>query len=66
MLSRTNLSSGAVTTYDWNARHQLTAVHFADGNSESFRYDPLGHRDIALISGGLQLMTRLGPATGSG
>jgi RHS repeat-associated protein len=28
----------------WNALHQLSAIHFADGTTTSYRYDPLGRR----------------------
>ena len=44
MLTRTNRATGAVTAYDWNARHQLLAIHLPDGSTERFAYDPLGRR----------------------
>jgi RHS repeat-associated protein len=41
---RTERSTGAVTTYDWTARGLLGAVHLPDGNTTTYRYDPLGRR----------------------
>jgi RHS repeat-associated protein len=34
----------AITTYDWNSLHQLLAIHFPDGTTTTYRYDPLGRR----------------------
>jgi RHS repeat-associated protein len=34
----------AITTFDWNSLHQLLAIHFPDGTTTSYRYDPLGRR----------------------
>jgi RHS repeat-associated protein len=34
----------ASTTYDWNPRGELTAVHLPNGKAETFAYDPLGRR----------------------
>jgi RHS repeat-associated protein len=42
--SRTERASGAVTSYDYNAVHQLSAVHLADGSTVDYAYDPLGRR----------------------
>lgn len=44
LLSRADRVSGALTTFDWNARGELRAVHRADGTTSSYRYDPLGRR----------------------
>ena len=44
LLRKQNAATGAVTTYDWNARHQLTALHLSDGTTEAFAYDALGRR----------------------
>jgi RHS repeat-associated protein len=44
MLTRTGRAAGAMTSYDWNARHQLLAIHLPDGSTEHFGYDPLGRR----------------------
>jgi RHS repeat-associated protein len=42
--SRTERVSGKVTTYAWNALHQLTSAHLPDGTVVSYRYDALGNR----------------------
>ena len=44
LTKRTTIATGSTTTYDWNAQHLLTAVHLADGTTETFAYDPLGNR----------------------
>lgn len=45
MLSRTLRSDPSqVTSYAWNAEHQLLEVGLPDGSHVSFRYDPLGNR----------------------
>ena len=41
---RTVIATGATTTYDWNSRHELAAVHLPDGSTETLSYDPLGRR----------------------
>jgi len=52
MLSRTLRSdSSVVTSYAWNAEHQLTEVGLPDGGHVTFRYDPLGNR-IEIAHGG--------------
>lgn len=40
--SKTNPSQ--VTTYVWNAAHQLVSVHLPDATTVTFRYDPFGRR----------------------
>jgi len=44
LTSRTSKAGSAKTTYVWNALHQLTAIHFADGTTTTYRYDALGRR----------------------
>ena len=44
LTSRTPVAGGAGTTYDWNADHQLLAIHYPNGTSSSYRYDPFGRR----------------------
>ncbi|HEX9259267.1 MAG TPA: Ig-like domain-containing protein [Acidimicrobiales bacterium] len=44
LLTRTQRSSGATTTYTWTAEHQLVGITYPDGSSSTFRYDPLGRR----------------------
>jgi RHS repeat-associated protein len=44
LIKRTVIATGATTTYEWNARHELSAVHLPNGSTESFAYDPLGRR----------------------
>jgi RHS repeat-associated protein len=41
---KTERSSGAVTTYAWNALHELTSATLPDGTVVTYRYDPLGRR----------------------
>jgi RHS repeat-associated protein len=41
---RTERATSRVTTYDWNADHLLTAIHYPDGTTSTYRYDPLGRR----------------------
>ncbi|MDA8064621.1 MAG: DUF2380 domain-containing protein [Thermaerobacter sp.] len=42
--SRTDIATGAVTSFDWNAQHQLLAVHHPDGATTTYAYDALGRR----------------------
>ena len=43
--SRTDIATGAVTSFDWNAQHQLLAVHHPDGaTTTTYAYDALGRR----------------------
>lgn len=44
LVARTDRATGAATTLDWNALHELLAIHYSDGTSTSYRYDPLGRR----------------------
>jgi RHS repeat-associated protein len=44
LVARTSLANGSKTTFDWNTRDQVTAIHYADGTTTAFRYDPLGRR----------------------
>jgi RHS repeat-associated protein/uncharacterized repeat protein (TIGR01451 family) len=44
LVSRLDTGSGRTTTYDWNANHQLLAVHFSDSTLATYRYDPFGRR----------------------
>ncbi|MFN8105308.1 MAG: Ig-like domain-containing protein [Acidimicrobiia bacterium] len=41
---RTVATTGEETLYDWNGRGQLVAVHQPDGETISYRYDPIGRR----------------------
>jgi RHS repeat-associated protein len=41
---KTDRSSGAVTTYAWNALHELTGATLPDGSVVHYRYDALGRR----------------------
>jgi RHS repeat-associated protein/uncharacterized repeat protein (TIGR01451 family) len=51
LLSRTNRSTGAVTSFTWNAENQLRAILFPDGTTTQYRYDPAGRR-IEVNAGG--------------
>jgi RHS repeat-associated protein len=51
LVKRVTNATGAATTYDWNARHELTAIHRPDGSTEEFAYDPLGRR-VSVTDGG--------------
>ena len=42
--SKTAIAGGAVTSYDWNSDRQLLAIHYPDGTSGTYRYDPFGRR----------------------
>lgn len=42
--TQTVIATGKVTGFDWNADHQLTAVHLPNGEAATYEYDPLGHR----------------------
>src|SRR5262249_47986664 len=44
-----NLTSDGTTTYNWNARNQLTAL--SGGMSASFQYDAVGRRRAKAIAG---------------
>jgi len=44
LISSTDRSTGVTTTLDWDALHQLRVIHFPDGSSTSYSYDPLGRR----------------------
>jgi RHS repeat-associated protein len=44
LIRRVERSTGATTTYDWNASGQLISVTNPDGTRSTFRYDPLGRR----------------------
>ena len=48
---RTSRTTGAATSFDWNALHQLLAIHYSDGTSTSYRYDPVGRRIEVNASG---------------
>jgi RHS repeat-associated protein len=41
---KTERSSGAITTYTWNALHQMTSATLPDGTLVTYRYDALGRR----------------------
>ena len=41
---RVDRGTSATTTYDWNADHQLLAVHLPGGATNTYRYDALGRR----------------------
>jgi RHS repeat-associated protein len=51
LVSKTPTGGGAPTTYSWNAEHQLTAIHYPDGSTSTYSYDPLGRR-IRVTRGG--------------
>jgi RHS repeat-associated protein len=42
--SRTERTTRKVTTYSWNALHQLTSTHLPDDSVVTYRYDALGRR----------------------
>jgi RHS repeat-associated protein len=44
LTQRTDRSTGATIGYDWNALHQLLAIHYPDGSTTSYKHDPLGRR----------------------
>ena len=44
VISRTDVATGAVASFDWNADHQLLAVHYPDGTATTYSYDALGRR----------------------
>ena len=53
LLSKTNRSTGAVTSFAWSAENQLRAIHFADGSVTQYRYDPAGRRIEVNASGSI-------------
>lgn len=42
--SETDTSTGATTTYTWNADDQLLSITYPNGTTSSYEYDPLGRR----------------------
>lgn len=44
VLTRTDLATGALTQYTWNAENQLTSVFLPGGSLVAYRYDPFGRR----------------------
>jgi RHS repeat-associated protein len=42
--TKTERATGKLTTYTWNALHQLTSAHLPDGSTVAYRYDALGRR----------------------
>ena len=44
LVRRTERATARATTYDWNADHLLTAIHYPDGTTSTYRYDPVGRR----------------------
>jgi RHS repeat-associated protein len=44
LIGRTSLATGAVTDFQWDAAHQLTAVKLPDGTTATYKYDPFGRR----------------------
>jgi RHS repeat-associated protein len=62
LVRKTNRTSGAGTTLDWNADHQLLAVHLpGGGGTTSYRYDPLGRRIEVQAATGTTRFAYLGP-----
>ena len=53
LVARHDIASGATTTFDWNAAHQLTGVHLPGGATTTYRYDALGRR-VELAHGGVR------------
>jgi RHS repeat-associated protein len=51
LLSKEPIGGGSATTYEWNADHQLVGIHYPDGASSAYRYDPVGRRIAALDKG---------------
>ena len=51
LIAKRDKATAATTTYDWNAAHQLLAVHQPNGTVTSYRYDPFGRR-IEINAGG--------------
>jgi RHS repeat-associated protein len=58
--SRTERATGKVTTYAWNALHQLTSAHLPDGPTVTYRYDALGRRVEQASSAGTTRYVNLG------
>ena len=58
--SRTERATGKVTTYAWNALHQMTSAHLPDGSVVSYRYDALGRRVEQATSSGTTRYVNLG------
>ncbi len=44
LIRKVERSTGAATTYDWNADGRLVAVHLPDSSTIRYRYDALGRR----------------------
>ena len=44
LVTRTDRSTAATTTYAWTAEHQLVGIVYPDHTEATFRYDPLGRR----------------------
>lgn len=42
--SKTSRATGATTSFDWDANHELLAIHYPGGTSSTYQYDPLGRR----------------------
>ena len=62
--TKTPVGGGAATTYDWNVDHELTAIHYPDGTSSTYRYDPFGRR-IAAVDNGSETRFVAGIAAGA-
>jgi RHS repeat-associated protein/uncharacterized repeat protein (TIGR01451 family) len=58
--AKTERASGKVTTYTWNALHQLTSAHLPDGSTVTYRYDALGRRVEQSGSAGTTRYVNLG------
>jgi RHS repeat-associated protein len=57
---RTERATGKVTTYAWNALHQMTSAHLPDGTTVTYRYDALGRRVEQSGSAGTTRYANLG------
>jgi len=51
LVSRSDRVTSAVTSFSWNANHQLLGIHYPNGTATAFRYDPLGRRVEINVAG---------------
>jgi RHS repeat-associated protein len=61
LVERTRRSTGAVTTFHWNAEHQLLSVDHPGGTTSTYRYDPVGRRIEVNDNGAIRRYAYDGP-----